>query len=235
MSTVDKWKVDLLNAGSGGFETLGKAIDRLTHDMARILGAESLLLGGQGGGSGSKALSEDKSRNLYLSVNATNTDIGEGARRDLFGPIWMFNGLDPDLMPRLDTADVAFKDVAVVAKALADMATAGAILAPDDPAIDDMRDLLGVSRQPEGQAQQAAEVALLPRITPPKGGAIQPGGANPEIDGGSPGGDQGAVEGGKPGGSGGAVHGGGKKPPEPGPAPARTAGGRNRTSRSSPT
>lgn len=174
-TNVDKWDLKLLNSGAQGFETLGKAIDRLTHDMARIIGVESLLLGGQqGSGSGGKALSEDKSRNLYLAVDTTVRDIAEAMRRDAIGAVWDLNGLPRNLMPKLHTADVAFKDVAVVAKALADMATAGAILAPDDPAINDVRDLLEVSRQPEGVAQSAVEAAMLPRATPPKGGALAP-------------------------------------------------------------
>jgi hypothetical protein len=168
----DKWDMKLLTAGASGFADMAKAIDRLTHDMARIIGVESLMLGGQGGG-GSRAMSEDKSRNLYLSVDATVKDIAEGFRRDMIGAVWVLNGLPPKLMPKLHTEDVAFKDVAVVAKALADMATAGAILSPDDPAINDVRDLLGLSKQPENQAETAAAVALLPRVTPPKSGAVQ--------------------------------------------------------------
>jgi len=48
-----------------------------------------------------------------------------------------------------EVEDAAFKDAVMIAATLRDMATAGATLAPDDPAIDDLRALLGVSRQPE--------------------------------------------------------------------------------------
>ena len=72
VSQVAKWDVQLLKAGAVGFKELGDAIDRVTHDMARILGVETLLLGSHGGGGGgSRALSEDKSRNLYLAVDST--------------------------------------------------------------------------------------------------------------------------------------------------------------------
>jgi len=175
ISAQPKWDLKLLNSGAQGFETLGKAIDRLTHDMARILGVESLLLGSQqGSGSGGKSLSEDKSRNLYLAVDATVHDISTGLRRDAIGAIWDLNGLPRKLMPKLHTEDVAFKDVASVAKALADMATAGAILDPEDPAINDVRDLLGISKQPDNIGDRAAASAMIPRATPPKSGAIAP-------------------------------------------------------------
>jgi len=220
VSPVEKWKVELLNNGATGFADISKAIDRLTHDMARILGVESLLIGGSGQG-GSRALSEDKSRNLYLGVNATVNDIKEAMRRDFIGAVWKLNGLPAKLMPKLDTEDVAFKDVAVVAKALADMATAGAILPPDDPAINDVRDLLGVSKMPDGFGQAAIEASLLPRATPPKSGALAP----PSDDGGTPPAD-------KP------PQGGGAGPRKPGPSPAAPgvpgSGQRNRTSNSTP-
>jgi hypothetical protein len=238
VSQIYKWGVELLKGGSNeGFQEIGKAIDRLTHDMARIIGVETLLLGSQGQG-GSRALSEDKSRNLYLSINGTVKDIAEGFRRDMIGPVWAMNGLDPKLMPKLHTEDVAFKDVAAVAKSLSDMATAGAILAPDDPAINDVRDLLGISKQPAGIGEMAASVALIPRVQPPKGGALAPGGtaAPPEAGG--------VVENPRVGGSGGRgparqVDPSASGPHEPGPTPAAPGspqhpGRRNRTSNSTP-
>ena len=180
-TNVDKWDLKLLTQGATGFADLHKAIDRLTHDMARVLGVETLLLGtGQGQGGGSRALSEDKSRNLYLSIDATVKDIAEGVRRDMLSAVWALNGLNPDLMPQLHTEDVAFKDAAQVAKALGDMATAGAILSPNDPAINDMRDMLGISRQPDDAYQVALESLGLPRVTRPKTGAIDPGGMAPD-------------------------------------------------------
>jgi hypothetical protein len=182
VSPEAKWKLELMNGGAMGFQFIGEAIDRLTHDMARILGVESLMLGGggRGGGGGSRALSEDKSRNLYLAIDATVKDISEGMRRDMIGAVWALNGLDPRLMPKLHTEDVAFKDVAVVTKSLADMATAGAILSPDDPAINDVRDLLGISKQPDDVIAAAMAALALPRIVKPTGGGLDPGGLAPD-------------------------------------------------------
>lgn len=200
VSTADKWKLDLLTASATGMADLGKSIDRVTHDMARILGVESLLLGSQGSG-GNRALSEDKSRNLYLSVNSTVGDIAESMRRDGLGAIWKLNGLDSDLMPKASTEDVAFKDVAAVAAALANMAMAGAVLQPGDPAINDVRDLLGISREPEG-------TALL-------------GGMVPRVNTAGPGGDGTPAQ---PNNSDAPPQGGGKAPKVPGPEPVPPTG-----------
>lgn len=204
VSPEKKYDIELLSAGANGFHDISNAIDRITHDMARILGVESLLLGGQGGGSGSKSLSEDKSRNLYLSVDSTVKDLAEGFRRDMLGMVWTMNGLDPRLMPKMHTEDVAFKDVASITKSLSDMATAGAVLSPDDPAINDIRDMMGISKQPEGSFAAAVAAAMLPRVIMPTSGAVQPGGAaEPEPGPDEPGGGGGdSTGGGKPGGIG---------------------------------
>lgn len=146
VSTALQWGLELLTGTPTSIEALGNSIRRLSFDMALIMGTESLLVGREG--EGSRALSEDKSRNLYLTANAALGDMAEAYDRDLLGPVWALNGLDPELRPKLRTEDVSFKDAAEIAKMLADMANAGAILAPDDPAIDDVRDLAGISRQP---------------------------------------------------------------------------------------
>ncbi len=159
VSSTGKWGVELLNAQGTSLQELGKAIDRLTHDIARILGAENLLLGGAGGGN--RALGEDKSRNLYLAVNGVVQDIREGAQRDLVSVIWTLNGLPEELKPTLKVEDVAFKDALSIAQTLQAMATAGAVLSADDPAIDDVRDLLGISQQPQEAIQRNLEMEQL--------------------------------------------------------------------------
>lgn len=185
VSAAPQWDLKLLTAGAQGLTELGKGIDRLTHDMARILGVESLLLGSQGSG-GNRALSEDKSRNLYLNVNSTVGDIAESMRRDALGAVFALNGIAEELMPKASTEDVAFKDAAIVATALQNMALAGAVLQPGDPAINDVRDLLGVSREPDPSESLGG---MLPRTNwtqpnasdaPPQGGGDRPIGPGPE-------------------------------------------------------
>lgn len=145
-SATPKWDIDLLTGSSNGIEHVGVAIDRITYDMALILGVEGLLTGKDGG---SRALSEDKSRNMYLMVNSCVADIAETYEKDFINPLWTLNGFPEEYKPSLKAEDVSFKSVSEITAALRDMATAGAILAPNDPVIDDVRDILGVQRQPE--------------------------------------------------------------------------------------
>lgn len=147
VSSVPQWGLELLQGGPDGLDTMGEAISRLTYDMARIMGVENLLTGSEG--TGSLALSKDKSRNIYLQVNSTLADMAAQFSKDLIDPLWALNGFDEDKKPKFKTEDVAFKDVEQIAAVLRDMATAGATLQPDDPAIDDVRDLMGISHAPE--------------------------------------------------------------------------------------
>lgn len=146
ISSIFEWGVELLTGSQNSIDELGNAIRRLQFDMALIIGAEQLLVGREG--EGSRALSEDKSRNLYLTANATLADMAESVDRDLVDPIWQMNGLPEELKPKAKVEDVAFKDAEQIARTLADMANAGAILAPDDPAINDLRDLMGIQHAP---------------------------------------------------------------------------------------
>ena len=147
VSNVLQWSIDLLTGDPGSVEELGAAINRTAWDMALIMGTERLLVGREG--AGSLALADDTSQNLFLGINSTNLDMAEALDRDLIGPAWALNGLPDDIRPNLKVEDASFKDIAKISRMLADMASAGAVLTPDDPAIDDMRDLAGISRQPE--------------------------------------------------------------------------------------
>lgn len=144
ISSTYQWGVELLKGEAGpGLEKLGEAVRRLEFEMALVMGCSSMLTGREG--EGSRALSEDQSRNLYLTANATLSDMAEAFDRDIVGPLWAMNGLPDELKPKLRTEDASFKDAEKISAVLRDLATAGALLAPDDPAINDLRDLLGIS------------------------------------------------------------------------------------------
>jgi hypothetical protein len=137
-----KWDIDLLKAGTTSLSDVGPAIERLNREMARILGVESLLLGS----TGSQALSRDKTNNLYLMADSCLGEVRGSVDDDLLWTLWQLNGWDPKFMPKPKTEAVRFNDVEQIAAALRDMAMAGAVLDPDDPAIGEIRDLLGLSR-----------------------------------------------------------------------------------------
>lgn len=165
VSGSKKWDISLLSASGTGFADISKAIERLRFDMAITIGVEGLLVGS--GQNGSRSLSEDKSRNLTLQANACIGDMAEGFERDFIGAVWLLNGLPDELKPTLKVEDVAFKDAEAVAATLRDMASAGAVLDPDDPVINDVRDLLGVSEAPEMTPERYAMLNPPPIMVDP--------------------------------------------------------------------
>ena len=143
-SNVKQWDLELLkgdNANSS--EAVALAIERLNVEMARIMGVEGLLLGA--GTNGSQALSRDKSHNFALIVDSTLDELAETMQKDFVEVIFDLNGWDKRKMPTVKTEATRYRDVEQITGALDDMSRAGAMLSPDDPAILEVRDLLGLS------------------------------------------------------------------------------------------
>ena len=142
-SSTPQWKLDLLTASGGSLEALASAIMRVNKEIARVLGVEQLLLGE--GSAGSFALSRDKTQSLFLTADSTLSELVNMVTTDALWTIWQLNGWDPKFMPEIGNEAVRYQDIEQITAALRDMAQAGAVLAPDDPAINDVRDLLGIS------------------------------------------------------------------------------------------
>lgn len=162
MTTALQFGIELLKGEAPGLADVANAIQRKNTEMARIMGTEGLLLGSDG--TGSLALSKDKTTSLMLNVNATINDIVDQFNKDFVDPLWMLNGYPDEYKPKCKAEEASQRDAESIAAVLRDMATAGATLAPDDPVIDDVRDLLGVSKtDPEAVADlvQMQRDALL--------------------------------------------------------------------------
>lgn len=151
ISSVMQYGLELLQGQGADFAGIATAVDRLNQEMARILNVEHLLLGGSGGAN--RALSEDKSRNFYLMVNSTLDDVVDATNMDVVAKVCDLNGIAEEMRPKVSHSDVSFRSVNEVTAALRDMATAGAVLQPNDPAIEDVRDMLGIQRPPEPTAE----------------------------------------------------------------------------------
>lgn len=146
-SQVKQWDMELLSSDANSIEYLGNAIDRVTHNIAMIIGVEQLLLGRNA--RGSHALSQDKTHNFYLVVDSTLTELTEAFERDFLGTLWQLNGMNDDLKPSLTPETIRFQNLAEITAALEDLARAGAPLDPRDPVINEIRELFGLSRVPE--------------------------------------------------------------------------------------
>lgn len=179
-----QWDMDVVKAGSTSQAEVAAAITRKQEEIARVLGVEQLLLGRHS--NGSLALSRDKSNVFALIVDSSLVEIAAQAEADLVDPLMKLNGWDRTKKPTLKTESIAYRDIEQVTTALQQMAMAGAPLAPDDPAIAEVRDLLGISK-PESitlasdaslsGTSTAAEQKKIKTAPAPAAGANKPGGA----------------------------------------------------------
>lgn len=158
-SSIREFDVELMQGSSTSQEAVARAVHRITYEMARVLGVEHLLLGSDG--SGSLALGTVKLNDMYQSVEATLTELADAYTRDVVGPICTLNNIPRELWPKLTPDSVEPKDIEKITTALERMSRAGAVLLPDDPVINELRDMLGLPRQPQDQVERAVEDAAL--------------------------------------------------------------------------
>ncbi len=138
-----QWSIELLRGATTSQPEMAKAIERINREMARVLGVEQLLLGADS--TGSFALSRDKTQSFGLIVSGTLQEIKEGFERDFITPLGILNGWPKELLPSFAVEQIQYRDIEQVTGALRDMAQAGATLSPDDPAINEVRGILGLS------------------------------------------------------------------------------------------
>lgn len=142
-SNVRQWDLDLLKADASSHAEIAAAIERKIREIARVLGVEQLLLGDNG--VGSFAMAKEKSHNFALIVDSTVKDLISVYEKDVVQRLFELNGWPLELMPRLQTDKLKFRNVEEITGALRDMAQAGVLLHEDDPAIVEVRELLGLS------------------------------------------------------------------------------------------
>lgn len=160
-SSTKMWGIELLNGNSKGEKEVADAITRINQEMARLLGIEHLLLGADG--SGSLALGSTKLSSFLLLIGSTLSELADAFKADWRNPTCELNGIPRELWPDLVPEDVDIADVEAVAAALRDLATAGAPLAPNDPAINEVRAKAGLSPAPLEDDLDPIGLALVSR------------------------------------------------------------------------
>jgi hypothetical protein len=174
-SSVPKWAMELLNGESQSFDAMANAVNRMNQELARILGVEHLLLGSDGGGS--LALARSKVGTFYLTVTSTLLDLCEIYDRDLLSRWSELNNVPEELRPQMGVNEISDRDIEQVLDSLAKLAQAGAPLMPDDPAVGEIYDLLGLTRPPERGDEM--DLSLNPNRGDP---AAKPEPKDPEND-----------------------------------------------------
>jgi len=128
-----QYDLELLSAATSGLGDVDKIIRRLNMEIARALGSEVLLLGD--GGSGSLALSKDKSSNLLISVNSILKEIADQFNKDILPFLAKLNGWDMELMPILTPSEVSQRSIEEIVSSVRDLAGAGITLDRRDEAV----------------------------------------------------------------------------------------------------
>lgn len=145
-SPVPQWAIELIQNNTTALPDIAKAINRLTHTIARLIGVEHLLLGTE---KGSFALSRDKSHNFFMVVDSALGEMAKTMEKDVRDPIWALNGLPKELKPSLVPETSRFRDIEQITGALKDLAAAGVQLSVEDPIVGWLRDLIGAPRLEE--------------------------------------------------------------------------------------
>ena len=145
-SSTPQWDIDLLKGSSTSLADMARAIERVNREIARVLGVEGLLLGEQT--TGSHALSSDKALNFALIVDSTLGELTDVFTKDFIRRLFDLNGWDQSIMPQFDTEALQHRNITEITQALKDIAAAGAELDPNDPATNEIREMLGLSPQP---------------------------------------------------------------------------------------
>jgi hypothetical protein len=159
-SSVYQYGMELMRGGSSFMPEILKSIERINHEIARLLGVEHLLLGTQS--KGSFALARDKTNNFFLIVDSTLQEIAWSFNKDLIDLLWELNGFDEELKPTLVPEPSKFTDLELISQVLSDLASAGAPLAPDDPAINEIREMLGLPKLDLDDIRDLMEESLIP-------------------------------------------------------------------------
>lgn len=142
-SNVRKWAVELMQGDSAAFQPMAGAVGRLNQEIARILGVEHLLVGADG--VGSLALAKSKVGTFYITVISTQTELVEIVERDWLKPLAELNGWDEAFLPTLQVEEVRDEDITQITEAINNLASAGAVLSPDDEAIKEVYGMLGLT------------------------------------------------------------------------------------------
>lgn len=193
VAATPQWNIELLDGGTYSLEHIHEAIIRTQREMARVFGTEHMMLGENS--SGSRALSEDKTTMFGALVDDALTMIAEQVDDDLVRPLFDLNGWDQELRPKPKTDTQVFRNVAELTAAIRDLATAGVQVDRQDEAVQEIMDLLGLSRfapledidtdlvVSAAQAQEDAMAIMEGKAMASQGGKPDEEGGRPSSDG----------------------------------------------------
>lgn len=122
-TSVLRWTFELVKGETNGLPDVNVLIRRKQSEIARLLGIEFVMMGGQGG---AYSMHEDKTSMFATFLQNTLTTIAACATRDLARPLVALNGLDPDkCCPRLVSEPISTDAIETTCRALSYLGQAG--------------------------------------------------------------------------------------------------------------
>ena len=146
-----QYDIELLSAQTNGLADVDKVIRRLNFEIARVFGTEGLLVGDSG--SGSLALSRDKTATMMASVNSILWEVAAQFNKDIIPFLAKLNGWDQKLMPVLTPSEVSQRSIEEVVSSIRDLASAGITLDRRDDAVKEVFRALDLTPLDEDLAQ----------------------------------------------------------------------------------
>lgn len=173
-SQIQQWGLELLKGESNGVAEVSAAIGRLQLEIARVLGIEFAMVGGNDS-AGSHGMHSDKTRFFAQNLQTILSELASFATRDLARVLVGLNGLDPDTAtPTLVAEPLSLEAVMETCTSLAELAKAG--LSSDDEAISVIRSRMHLPDPPAPSPEMIGLLGLGRKPTPGR-----PAGKTPDV------------------------------------------------------
>ena len=146
--------VELMSSSGSRNINIDPIVRRYQHDIARSVLSEFLMLGSQGG---SYALSKSKTDLFLRALESYIQAIVDVLNKQLVERLWELNGLNYDLMPRIEAGDVAPHDLREIAAFLRNLNGANIDVSSHPEVIQDLMDIAELEYDPEIGQQVTTE------------------------------------------------------------------------------
>jgi hypothetical protein len=146
-SLTPLFNIELAQGNGVGLAEINTAIERKQREIARAIGFEHLMLGGDG--KGSNAQHTDKTQSLRDAMNATLNMMAWQLDQDVLVPCFLHNGWDVKQRPCFRPDALSLRSVTEVVEALEGVARAGAPIMPGDNVVNQVREMLQLVEAPE--------------------------------------------------------------------------------------
>ncbi len=170
-SSIRKWDIERIKSDATAFDEIGRAIEATEWRMAAIMGVEGLMTGK--GGSGSLALSKDKSNTFFIKTNAALKSMARAVNNDLVQRLFQLNGWDEVYRPTVRVENLRFYDASAHAATLRDLAQAGimeADLEEQTKILSHINRDFGLDAESEKSEKPIPSWETMPLILPEPGG-----------------------------------------------------------------